>query len=83
MEFWKSQDLDCKKQMTHVFKGQVDKLKELLPEFKIANVVAHYDETSPHLHIVGVPVKDGYKSGMKKQTCKSKVFTKDVLTSRY
>lgn len=80
MEFWESQELSSKKQMTKVFIGQVEKLKELLPEFKIVNAVAHYDETSPHLHIVGVPIKDGFKTGMKKQVCKSKVFTKEVLT---
>ena len=80
MEFWKSQELSSKKQMTEVFAGQVEKLKELLPDFKVANVVAHYDETSPHLHIVGVPVKEGFKTGLKKQVCKSKVFTKEVLT---
>ena len=80
MEFWKPQELSSKKQMTEVFAGQVEKLKELLPDFKVANVVAHYDETSPHLHIVGVPVKEGVKTGLKKQVCKSKVFTKVVLT---
>lgn len=80
MEFWKPQELSSKKQMTEVFAGQVEKLKELLPDFKVANVVAHYDETSPHLHIVGVPVKEGVKTGLKKQVCKSKVFTKEVLT---
>lgn len=80
MEFWESQELSSKKQMTKVFIGQVEKLKELLPEFKIVNAVAHYDETSPHLHIVGVPIKEGFKAGMKKQVCKSKVFTKEVLT---
>ena len=80
MEFWKPQELSSKKQMTEVFAGQVEKLKELLPNFKVANVVAHYDETSPHLHIVGVPVKEGFKTGLKKQVCKSKVFTKEVLT---
>lgn len=80
MEFWKPQELSSKKQMTEVFAGQVEKLKELLPDFKVANVVAHYDETSPHLHIIGVPVKEGFKTGLKKQVCKSKVFTKEVLT---
>ena len=80
MEFWEAQELTSKKQMTKVFIGQVEKLKELLQEFKIANAVAHYDETSPHLHIVGVPIKNGFKTGMKKQVCKSKVFTKEVLT---
>ena len=50
------------------------------PEFKIANAVIHFDEISPHLHLVGVPIKDDYKKGMKKQPAKSKVFTKETLT---
>lgn len=79
MEFWEAQELSSKKQMTKVFIGQVEKLKELLPEFKIANAVAHYDETSPHLHIVGVPIKDGFKTGMKKQVCNQKYLQKKFL----
>ncbi len=42
---------------------------------KVANAVIHFDELSPHL--VGVPIKDGYIKGMKKQPAKSKVFTKE------
>ena len=39
----------------------------------------HFDETSPHMHIVGVPIKEDYKRGMRKQPAKSKVFTKESL----
>lgn len=80
MDFWNDKDMQYKKQMTEVFRGQVDKLNELLPEFKVANAVIHYDETSPHMHIVGVPVSDEYKTGMRLQVGKSKVFAKDTLT---
>ena len=31
------------------------------------------------MHLVGVPVKDGYKNGMKKQVAKSQIFTKASL----
>ena len=31
------------------------------------------------MHLVGIPVKDGYKNGMKKQVAKSKIFTKESL----
>ena len=31
------------------------------------------------MHLVGVPVKDGYKNGMKKQVAKSQIFTKTSL----
>ena len=65
MDFWRPQEMNSRKQMTKVFAGQVEKLSELVPEFKIANAVAHYDETSPHLHIVGVPIKEGFNRNEK------------------
>lgn len=79
MDFWNEKDMNYKKKMTEVYQGQVYKLMELMPQFKVANAVIHYDETSPHMHIVGVPIKDDNKRGMKKQTCKSKIFTKESL----
>ena len=54
-------------------------LIRIVPEFKVANAVIHFDETSPHMHIVGVPIKEDYKRGMRKQPAKSKVFTKESL----
>lgn len=42
--------------------------------------MVHLDEDSPHMHIVGVHVADGYKKGLSKQVSKRKVFTKDVLS---
>ena len=65
--------------MTNVFKEQVNDLENLLPNFKIASAIIHYDETSPHLHIVGVPIKYKNKNGMSKQVSKADVFTKEVL----
>src|SRR5699024_4590072 len=41
--------------------------------------IIHYDETSPHMHIVGVPIKYKNKNGMSKQVGKSDVFTKVKL----
>lgn len=68
-----------KKVMTKIFKNQIDKLNELLPNFKIANATAHFDEASPHLHIVGVPIAN-FNKGLKKRVSKSKVFTKESLS---
>ena len=79
MDFWNHKTMDYKKQMTEVYKDQIYKLMEVVPDFKVANAVVHYDETSPHMHLVGIPVKDGYKNGMKKQVAKSKIFTKESL----
>ena len=79
MDFWNNKTMDYKKQMTEVYKDQIYKLMAVVPDFKVANAVVHYDETSPHMHLVGIPVKDGYKNGMKKQVAKSKIFTKESL----
>ncbi len=80
MEFWNTKDIDYKKKMTNVFEEQVKSLEELVPDFKIASAIIHYDETSPHLHIIGVPIKSKNKYGMSKQVGKSDVFTKETLT---
>lgn len=80
MEFWSTKDMDYKKKMTNVFEEQVKSLEELVPDFKIASAIIHYDETSPHLHIIGVPIKVKNKYGMSKQVGKSDVFTKETLT---
>ena len=65
--------------MTNVYSKQVEDLENILPNFKIASAIIHYDETSPHLHIVGVPIKNKSKNGMSKQVGKTDVFTKDSL----
>lgn len=42
-------------------------------------MVIHFDEVSPHLHLVGLLISDNNKRGMKKQVAKSKIFTKESL----
>lgn len=79
MDFWNDKTMEYKKQMTEVYKDQIFKLMEVIPAFKVANAVVHYDEMSPHMHLIGIPVKDGYKNGMKKQVAKSQIFTKTSL----
>ena len=65
MDFWKDKDMRYKKRMSDVYNEQVKDLMKVVPEFKVANAVIHYDETSPHMHIIGVPVKEDYKKGMR------------------
>ncbi len=74
-----TKDDKFKHKMTNVFKEQLNDLQELVPDFKIASAIIHYDETSPHLHIVGVPIKYKNKNGMSKQVGKGDVFTRDSL----
>jgi len=78
-KYWDQKDDDFKRGMTRVFRNQVRDLERVVPDFKIANATIHYDETSPHMHIVGVPVKEANKNGMKKQVGKTSVFTKASL----
>ncbi len=80
MDFWNDKDTNYRMRMIDVYKDQVRDLMRIVPEFKVANAVIHFDEVSPHLHLVGVPIKDDYKRGMRKQPAKSKVFTKESLT---
>ena len=78
-KYWDTKDDKFKHKMTNVFKEQLNDLQELVPDFKIASGIIHYDETSPHLHIVGVPIKYKSKNGMSKQVGKGDVFTRDSL----
>ena len=78
-EYWDTKDENFKKEMSEVYKKQVDDLEMLVPNFKVASAIIHYDETSPHLHIVGVSIKYKNKNGMEKQVGKSDVFTKESL----
>ena len=78
-KYWDTKDDKFKHKMTNVFKDQLNDLQELVPDFKIASGIIHYDETSPHLHIVGVPIKYKTKNGMNKQVGKGDVFTRDSL----
>ena len=55
-------------------------LQKLLPKFKIANAVIHFDEASPHMHVVGVPVWEEAKCGLSKKVSKRNVFTPQTLS---
>ena len=78
-KYWDTKDIEFKNKMTNVFKKQVSDLELLVPNFKIASAIIHYDETSPHMHIVGVPIKIKSKYGPSIQVGKSSVFTKESL----
>lgn len=79
MDFWADKDDNFKHKMVEVYKKQILDLENIVPNFKIANATIHFDESSPHLHIVGVPFKDSSKNGMEIQVGKSDVFTTDSL----
>ena len=80
MDFWQDKDDEYRFKMIDVYNEQIEDLNKIVPNFKVANATIHFDETSPHMHVVGIPVIDNCKKGMKKQVGKSKVFTKESLT---
>ena len=80
MDFWNDKDERYRFKMIDVYNEQVKDLIKIVLDFKIANATIHFDEVSPHMHIVGVPISYDCKRGMKKQVVKSKVFTKESLT---
>ncbi len=65
MDFWNDKDERYRFKMVDVYNEQIKDLMKIVPDFKIANATIHFDETSPHLHIVGVPVSYDCKRGMK------------------
>ena len=79
MEFWEQVPEQEKRQMVYIYKDQLNAVRQHIPEFAIANAVIHFDESSPHMHVIGVPVSSGYKRGLSKQCAKTRVFTKDTL----
>ena len=79
MYYWSDKTIEEKYKMVSVFEKQVIDLEKLIPSFKVANATIHFDESSPHLHIVGVPFKENCKTGMNKQVGKSDVFNVESL----
>ena len=80
MDFWNDKNERYRFKMIDVYNEQIKDLIKIVPDFKIANATIHFDEVSPHMHIVGVPVIRNCTRGMKKQVGKSKLFTKTSLT---
>ena len=78
-KFWE-EHTDNKDKMYTVFKYILWKLQKELPDFKVANAVIHFDEASPHMHVVGVPVWEGAKRGLPKKVSKRNVFTHETLS---
>ena len=77
-EYWQNKSWSKKMKMNDIFTSQLQKLSELVPNFAIANATVHYDEASPHLHVVGVPIAF-FENGLEKRVSKSRIFTKEKL----
>ena len=78
MNFWKENE-NKRDLMNQVFKEQLGFLKQEVPELLITNATIHQDETSPHMHVIAIPVGYGFKQGMTMQCSKTRVFTQNRL----
>ncbi len=78
-QFWEEHG-ENKEKMYNVYRYVLSRLQEYLPDFKVANAVIHFDEASPHMHVVGVPVWNGTKKGLSKKVSKRNVFTPATLS---
>ena len=77
-EFW-DKNPDKRRRMDLAFKEILELLQKFASNLVVANAVIHYDEASPHMYVVAVPVAEGFKKGRTKQVSKRKVCTKEFL----
>lgn len=81
-KFWEE---NCEKEqlimVQAIYEMMLSQLMEMLPDFVVANAVVHFDEASPHMHVVGVPVGRGFKRGLETKVSKRSVFTQDTLAN--
>lgn len=78
-EFWKKHQFE-RENINSVYDLILWYLGQYMPDFVVANAVVHYDEASPHMHVVGVPVGRGFKRGLETKVSKRSVFTQETLS---
>jgi hypothetical protein len=71
--YWE-ENKDKKEIMTQVYREQLDYFQNIMPDVHVVTAVVHQDETSPHMHLIAIPVAS-YAHGLKKRCSKTKVFT--------
>ena len=77
MEDWKNATLEEKQKTVEIFKKVIPILQE--KNIKTVNASLHLDETSPHLHLIAVPIITGQKRGLEKQVSQNKIITKEII----
>ena len=78
-EDWEAIPLENRKHTLPVFENQIRKFQHDYPNFKIAQAVVHYDENTPHMHIIGVPIGEKSQRGLSRKVQKSAVFSQKNL----
>lgn len=84
-DFWEDVFMETDKEKQNkenickVYDTLLEQLQKEMPDFKVANAVVHFDEASPHMHVVGVPIGRGFKRGLETKVSKRSVFTPKTL----
>ena len=76
-EDWKDKTLEEKQKSIDIFKTAIPELEKR--NIKVVNAALHMDETSPHLHVIAIPIIEGQKRGLEKQVSQNKVINREVI----
>lgn len=72
-EHWKDKSMEEKKKMVNIYSKAIDILKDR--NIITAQATVHLDESSPHMHLIAVPIAENNKRGVSKQVSQNKVLT--------
>lgn len=72
-EHWKDKSMEDKKKMVNIYSKAIDILKDR--NIITAQATVHLDESSPHMHLIAVPIAENNKRGVSKQVSQNKVLT--------
>lgn len=72
-EHWKDKSMEDKKKMVSIYSKAIDILKDR--NIITAQATVHLDESSPHMHLIAVPIAENNKRGVSKQVSQNKVLT--------
>jgi len=74
---WEEVSIEDKAKTKDIFEKAIGILEKR--GIKTVNASLHLDETSPHLHLIAVPIIENQKRGLEKQVSQNKVITKSLI----
>ena len=74
---WEEVSIEDKAKTKDIFEKAISILEKR--GIKTVNASLHLDETSPHLHLIAVPIVENQKRGLEKQVSQNKVITKSLI----
>lgn len=79
-DMWREEQYsDNKDKMKLVYQDFLESYKKDNPNIEIISASIHFDEESPHMHLITVPFTDKNKIGLPIQVSKNQVYTRKYL----